>query len=63
MHLNGFQGLRADKVITEIGITKGARYHYFPTKQSIGLCIIDEVIKPMYLTFYNELDVWQHNPY
>ena len=62
MHLNGFKGLRADKVITEIGITKGALYHYFPTKQSIGLCIIDEVIEPMYLTFYNELDVWQHNP-
>lgn len=62
VHLNGFQGLRADKVITEIGVTKGALYHYFPTKQSIGLSIIDEMIEPMYLTFYNELDVWQNNP-
>ena len=62
VHLNGFQGLRADKVITELGVTKGALYHYFPTKQSIGLSIIDEMIEPMYLTFYNELDVWQHNP-
>lgn len=52
-HLNGFQGLRADKVITEIGVTKGALYHYFPTNQSIGLSIIDEMIEPMYLTFYN----------
>lgn len=51
---NGFQGLRADKVVATIGITKGALYHYFPDKKAIGLNIIDEIIEPNYLHFYKE---------
>ena len=53
---NGFQGLRADKVIAEMDITKGALYHYFPNKQAIGTAVIDEIIRPIYLEFFHELD-------
>jgi len=53
---NGFQGLRADKVIAEMDITKGALYHYFPNKQAIGTAVIDEIIRPNYLEFFHELD-------
>lgn len=53
---NGFQGLRADKVIAEMDITKGALYHYFPNKQAIGAAVIDEIIRPNYLEFFHELD-------
>lgn len=55
VRLHGFQGLRADKVITELGVTKGGLYHYFPNKQAIGISIIDEIIEPMFLKFYGEL--------
>jgi AcrR family transcriptional regulator len=59
---HGFQGLRADKVIAEMDITKGALYHYFANKQAIGAAVIDEIIRPRYLHFYQELDTWQGNP-
>jgi AcrR family transcriptional regulator len=59
---NGFQGLRADKVIAEMDITKGALYHYFANKQAIGKAVIDEIIRPNYLRFYQELDRWEGNP-
>jgi len=59
---NGFQGLRADKVIAEMDVTKGALYHYFANKQAIGTAVIDEIIRPNYLQFYHELDHCPGNP-
>lgn len=59
---NGFQGLRADKVIADMDVTKGALYHYFANKQAIGTAVIDEIIRPNYLRFYHELDRWEGNP-
>jgi AcrR family transcriptional regulator len=59
---NGFQGLRADKVIAEMDVTKGALYHYFANKQAIGVAVIDEIIRPNYLHFYRELDRWEGHP-
>ena len=59
---NGFQGLRADKVIAEMDITKGALYHYFPNKNAIGTAVLDEIIRPNYLHFYHELDQWEGHP-
>ncbi len=62
IHKNGYQGLRADKVIAEMDITKGALYHYFPNKQAIGSAVIAEIIRPNYLHFYRELDNWEGHP-
>lgn len=62
VRLNGFQGLRADKVIVDLGITKGALYHYFPSKKDIGATIIDEVLYPMFTDFYNRLDQTEGDP-
>jgi TetR/AcrR family transcriptional regulator, transcriptional repressor for nem operon len=59
---NGFQGLRADKVVAEMGITKGALYHYFDSKQTIGTAVLDEIIRPNYLAFYKRLDQSEGNP-
>lgn len=59
---NGFQGLRADKVIAEMGITKGALYHYFANKQAIGAAVIDEIIRPSYLQFFQALERFEGNP-
>lgn len=59
---NGFQGLRADKVVADMGITKGALYHYFSGKQAIGAAVLDEIIRPNYLAFYHRLDQSEGNP-
>jgi AcrR family transcriptional regulator len=48
MHKHGFQGTRADKVVKELGITKGAFYHYFENKLTLGYAIVEEIIGPMY---------------
>lgn len=62
IHKNGFQGLRADRVIADLGITKGALYHYFPSKEAIGLAVIEEIIGPTYLTFFRSLERAQGHP-
>ncbi len=40
----GFQGLRVDEVLKVAGLTKGAFYHHFTSKQALGYAIIDEVL-------------------
>jgi AcrR family transcriptional regulator len=62
MQINGFQGTRPDKVIRELGITKGALYHYFPGKLALGYAIVDEIIAPTYLGYWRELENYPGNP-
>lgn len=62
IHKNGFQGLRADRVIADLGITKGALYHYFPSKDAIGLAVIAEIIEPSYLAFFRSLEQAKGHP-
>ncbi len=44
MYEHGFQGLRIDAVLKKTQLAKGALYHYFPTKLSLGYAVVDEVI-------------------
>ena len=52
---HGYQGVRADKVVQGLGITKGALYHYFPTKPDLGYAIVDELIGPRYISIWETL--------
>ncbi len=61
IRLHGFQGVRADKVVADMGITKGALYHYFPTKFDLGYAIVDELIAPMYLSVWRPLETARKN--
>lgn len=45
IHRQGFQAASIANIIEHTGLTKGALYHHFPTKQALGLAVIDEVIK------------------
>lgn len=58
----GFQGTRTDKVIEDLGITKGAFYHYFKTKQDLGYAVIDELIAPRYIEMWRQLDRNEDQP-
>jgi AcrR family transcriptional regulator len=56
VHRFGFQGTRTDKVVAELGITKGAFYHYFPTKNDLGYAIVDEIILPNYTSIWKAFE-------
>ena len=41
---SGFQGTDLDTILDSAGVTKGALYHHFENKESLGYAIVDEVI-------------------
>lgn len=52
----GFTNLRTDKEIKRLRITKGAFYHYFPSKLDLGYAVIDEILMPMYAQRWSVLE-------
>ncbi|MCO7226340.1 TetR/AcrR family transcriptional regulator [Pleionea sp. CnH1-48] len=45
IHLRGFQGMRVDQLLERTGLTKGALYHHFANKMSIGYAIVEEILE------------------
>ena len=43
VHLNGFQAASIQNIIKSAGVTKGALYHYFASKDEIGYALLDEI--------------------
>lgn len=62
MVVNGFQGTRADKVVKNLGITKGALYHHFSNKKELGYSVVEEILRPMYLRHWLPLKNYAGNP-
>jgi AcrR family transcriptional regulator len=54
IHKSGFQAVRTDKVVADLGITKGAFYHYFPDKLAMGYAIVEEIIYPMFVGLWQK---------
>jgi AcrR family transcriptional regulator len=52
MRKYGFQGVRTDKVVANMGLTKGALYHHFPTKWDVGYAVVDELLARDYLSIW-----------
>jgi AcrR family transcriptional regulator len=44
VYRSGFQGSDIDAIINAAGVTKGALYHHFDSKEALGYAIVDEVI-------------------
>ena len=38
-----------DEIVAKTNVTKGAFFHYFPTKNDLGYAIVDEILKEMTL--------------
>src|SRR5262249_33626073 len=47
-HRHGFQGGSLNHIIEEAGLTKGAVFHHFASKQVLGYAIVDEIIWPLF---------------
>ena len=45
----GFQGCSVNDIVDKTGLTKGAFFHYFSTKNDLGYAIVDEVLTEMVL--------------
>jgi TetR/AcrR family transcriptional regulator, transcriptional repressor for nem operon len=44
VYRSGFQSAGLDAILAETGVTKGALYHHFDSKEALGHAIVDEVI-------------------
>jgi AcrR family transcriptional regulator len=52
IHRNGFQAASLNPILERTGVTKGALYHHFPNKQSLGYAVVDELIKATVLQIW-----------
>ena len=44
IHKSGFRGTDLESILDKAGVTKGALYHYFESKEDLGYAVVDEVI-------------------
>ena len=45
VHRHGFQAASLNNILARTGLTKGALYHHFPTKDALGFAVIEEVVR------------------
>lgn len=45
IHRAGFQAAGLNDILALTGVTKGALYHHFPNKMSLGYAVVDEMVK------------------
>jgi AcrR family transcriptional regulator len=46
VYRSGFQSAGLDTILASTGVTKGALYHHFKSKEGLGYAIVEEVIGP-----------------
>src|SRR5579863_4291055 len=44
IHLSGFRSADVDAILAKAGVTKGALYYHFDSKEALGYAVVDEVI-------------------
>jgi TetR/AcrR family transcriptional regulator, transcriptional repressor for nem operon len=44
IHRQGFQPASLEAIVDAAGVTKGALYHHFASKQALGYAVVDEVL-------------------
>jgi TetR/AcrR family transcriptional repressor of nem operon len=47
IHKSGFRGTDLETILTAAGVTKGAMYHHFASKEALGYAVVDEIIASM----------------
>ena len=52
IHHMGFQAASLSRILKRTGVTKGAFYHYFPSKKDVGYAVIEEIIHVAVFEFW-----------
>src|SRR5713101_7434306 len=45
IYRSGFQAASLDNMLSKAGVTKGALYHHFGSKEELGYAVVDELIR------------------
>ena len=45
IHRNGFRSASMDNILAKAGVTKGALYHHFDSKNALGYAVVEEVVQ------------------
>jgi AcrR family transcriptional regulator len=56
IYRRGFQAASLNTILAKAGVTKGALYHHFPDKASLGYAVVDEVVKGLLLDRWGVLE-------
>ena len=56
IYRRGFQAASLDTILAKAGVSKGALYHHFPDKASLGYAVVDEVVKGLLLERWGVLE-------
>jgi AcrR family transcriptional regulator len=62
IYRRGFQAASLDTILARAGVTKGALYHHFPDKASLGYAVVDEVVKGLLLERWGVLESPSDDP-
>jgi TetR/AcrR family transcriptional regulator, transcriptional repressor for nem operon len=62
IYRRGFQAASLDTILAKAGVTKGALYHHFPDKASLGYAVVDEVVKGLLLERWGVLEPTTGDP-
>lgn len=54
IHEKGFRSCSVDGILATTGVTKGALYHHFKSKQELGLAVVDEIYREATLATWRE---------
>jgi TetR/AcrR family transcriptional repressor of nem operon len=46
IYRSGFQSASLDRILASTGVTKGALYYHFKSKEALGYAVVEEVIAP-----------------
>jgi AcrR family transcriptional regulator len=47
IHRHGFQAASIKQILTDTGLSKGALYHHFPDKKTLGIAVVEERVRPV----------------
>jgi TetR/AcrR family transcriptional regulator, transcriptional repressor for nem operon len=56
IYRRGFQAASLDTILAKAGVTKGALYHHFPDKASLGYAVVDEVVQGLLMERWGVLE-------
>lgn len=62
IYQHGYQGMRIEAILQKTNLAKGALYHHFPNKLSLGYAVVEEILMEHFQTLWNQFIDNHPNP-